>query len=383
MQGGIRKRGTCWYYYFELGKVDGKRKKIERKGGNTKREAQEALNEAIMKHRTGYCEPKKMTVEEYLFDWLENYIKENRKINTYNRYKQIFNNIVKPSIGYIMLKDLLPIHIDNLILSEKKKKLSGSTLQNIYGVLNSAFNRAVKLQIMNDNPCRFVDRPKREKFIANTLTIDEINKIFKLLNTKDYNNYIMKLGLNIVLELGLRRGELGGLEWKNVDFENKCINIENNLIYTDCDVQLSTTKTEDSKRRLTISDNLIKLLKAHKKIQSENRLKYGSFYIKNTFNSQNYDFIMTWENGKYVHPNYYTKKFSKLMKKLNLNKHVRFHDLRHTNATLLLEQGIDFKVIQTRLGHSDINTTLNIYSHVNLKMQKSATEKITKLLNQI
>ena len=84
-----------------------------------------------------------------------------------------------------------------------------------------------------------------------------------------------------------------------------------------------------------------------------------------------FNFIMTWENGKYVHPNYYTLKFRKVLNNLNFEKNIRFHDLRHTNASLLLEQGIDFKVIQTRLGHSDINTTLNIYSHINLKMQKN------------
>nr|WP_250160170.1 tyrosine-type recombinase/integrase [Caloranaerobacter azorensis] len=89
---------------------------------------------------------------------------------------------------------------------------------------------------------------------------------------------------------------------------------------------------------------------------------------------------MTWENGKHIHPLYYTQRFNKLLKQLNINRKIRFHDLRHTNATLLLSQGVDFKVIQTRLGHSDINTTLNIYSHVDIEMQKKATEKLTNLL---
>ncbi|MCD3196111.1 site-specific integrase [Clostridium botulinum C] len=381
MKGGVRKRGDTWYYYFDLGKIDGKRKKIERKGGRTKKAALEALNEAMIKYKHGFVEPKKMSINEYLTDWLENYIKENRKINTYNRYNQIFKNNIKPYISTVLLEDLKPIHIDNLLLQEKKKGLSGSTLQTIYGVLNSSFNRAVKLQIMYENPCKFIDRPKRDRFIANILSVDEINKIFNLLNTDIYHDYIMFLALKIILELGLRRGELGGLEWKDIDFKNKCINIKNNLIYTDNDVRISTPKTEDSERVLTISDNLITLLKLHKKIQNSNKLKYGEFYEENFFNSRKYNFIMTWENGKFVHPNYYTKNFKKIINKLDLKKNIRFHDLRHTNATLLLQQGIDFKVIQIRLGHSDINTTLNIYSHVTLDMQKSATDKITALLN--
>ncbi|WP_096635797.1 tyrosine-type recombinase/integrase [Clostridium cochlearium] len=382
MQGGVRKKGNRWYYYLDLGTVDGKRKKIERSGGATKKEALQALNEAIMKYRHGYVEPQKMTVGEYLTDWIENFIKENRKINTYYRYRELFNNNIKSHIEGILLKDLKPIHIENLILSEKKKKLSGSTLQGIYGVLNSAFNRGVKLQLMYDNPCRFVYRPKRDKFKANTLSVEEINKIFNILDKDNYNDYIMSLGLSIVLELGLRRGELGGLEWNNINFKNNCVTIENNLIYTNSDVRITSTKTDESERTIYLSDNLIKLLKSHKKIQNANKLKYGSLYEKNIFDDKKFDFIMTWENGKVVHPNYYTARFRKIMNKLDFDRNIRFHDLRHTNATLLLQGGVDFKVIQTRLGHADIHTTLNIYSHVNLEMQKLATEKIVNLLHQ-
>ena len=86
------------------------------------------------------------------------------------------------------------------------------------------------------------------------------------------------------------------------------------------------------------------------------------------------------ESGKYIHPNYYTLKFNKLVKSSGINKKIRFHDLRHSNATLLLQEGVDFKVIQERLGHSDINTTLNIYSHITDKIQNSATEKISNLV---
>jgi site-specific recombinase XerD len=108
---------------------------------------------------------------------------------------------------------------------------------------------------------------------------------------------------------------------------------------------------------------------------------YSFVYIALIFNGKEHDFILTWGNGKYVHPNYYTLKFNRLIKKVGIKKRVIFHDLRHTNATLLLKQGIDFKVIQSRLGHSDINTTLNIYSHVTTDMQKNATEKLTSLLD--
>ena len=173
MEGGVRKRGKKWYYYFDIGTVGGKRKKIERVGGDTKKEALAALRDAIMKHERGYIEPEKMTVEEYFTSWVEDHIKENRKINTYNRYKGIIKNSIIPNIGTIELRDLRPIHIENLLSEEKNKGLSGTTVQHIYVTINSALNRAVRLQMLYNNPCQYVERPKREKFTANVLTVDE------------------------------------------------------------------------------------------------------------------------------------------------------------------------------------------------------------------
>lgn len=383
MNGYIRKRNNKWYYSYSIITEDGKRKNIERAGGNTRKEAEKALNDALHKYYNGYVEPKKMTVDEYFTDWIENYIKENRKLNTYNRYKEIYKNNIQKHIGKLLLKDLKAINVDKLLTSEKKKGLSSSTLQAIYGVINSALNRAVKLQMLNDNICKFVDRPKREKFVANTLSLEEFKLLLDNLNENLYGDKIFKLALNTIMELGLRRGELGGLEWKDIDFNNNLINIKNNLVYTNNAVILGSTKTDESQRTLSISNYLIALLKKHKVEQNSYKLELGKLYEKNIFNKQQYDFVFTWQNGKYVHPNWYTLKFNRLIKKLGINKRVRFHDLRHTNATLLLQQGVDFKVIQTRLGHSNISTTMNIYSHVTTKMQRNATEKISDLLKNI
>lgn len=115
--------------------------------------------------------------------------------------------------------------------------------------------------------------------------------------------------------------------------------------------------------------------------QYESKLIYGEFYEKNIFEDVEYDLIMKWRSGKYIHPMYYTNKLKKVLAAANINKNIRFHNLRHTNATLLPQQGVDFKVIQNRLGHSDIGTTINIYSHVNKDMQKKATEKLRKVLH--
>lgn len=217
--------------------------------------------------------------------------------------------------------------------------------------------------------------------ISNILDIEDYNLIINSLNDKEYTDFIIKTALKIILELGLRRGELDGLEWKDIDFKNHCLNIKNNLIYSNGHVYLGSTKTDGSERTIYASDEILELFKNMRKIQFKNNEEYGDNRIKNIFNNEERDFVMTWQNGHYVHPNYYTSKLKKVLDKIDLGKHIRFHDLRYTNATLLLQQDVDMKTIQERLGHENITTTMNIYSNVTMEMQKKATAKITNLIS--
>ncbi|AAK79280.1 integrase [Clostridium acetobutylicum] len=158
------------------------------------------------------------------------------------------------------------------------------------------------------------------------------------------------------------------------------LTIKNNLIYTNGYVKMSSPKTIESQRSVYISNFILSLLKTLHHKQLENKSNAKEFYKDNMFDGKRYDLIMTWCSGKYIHPMLYTNKIKKVLKAAKINKNVRFHDLRHTNATLLLQQGTDLKVIQERLGHKDIATTANIYSHVNKSMQKAATEKLLNIL---
>mgnify|MGYP003700002787 CR=1 FL=1 len=379
MRGGVRKRGKKWYYYYDV-VIGDKRKRIERVGGNTKREAEEALRKALDALETGYIAPTKTTLSDYLNDWVENFIKVMRKENTYVLYKKMVSMYISPLIGSVQLKDLQPYHIDYMINELAKVNLSNTTRQLIYRVLHSALERAVKLRIIKENPCRYVDGPKKDKFIANVLTEEEYYKILGLLDINTYNDYLFYLILQTELELGLRKGELLGLEWRDIDFHENLVIIRNNMVVIDGRIAVNTTKTEESMRTLYISDELKELLKNHKKRQIENRLKYGEHYQKNIIDGIEYDFVFTQENGKHIHPIWLNKKLRNLIKQAGINKRIRFHDLRHTNATFLLSQGVDLKTIQKRLGHARIQTTFDFYSHVTMEMQKKATDKIREIL---
>ncbi|MFC0906323.1 tyrosine-type recombinase/integrase [Clostridium sp. MT-14] len=386
MKGGVRKRGKTWSYYFYIGEINGKKKMKEKSGFKSKPIAEKAMRDALYEYEHGnYIEPKKIILTQFALEWLENYIKPLRKITTYNRYKELINKYLSPAIGHINIVEIQPIHIEKMLLDIKKENTIGSsTLQAIYTITNTIMNRALKLKLIRDNPCKYIERPKRSNYKAEILDADEIPELYNVLNLSNIYDYMFHIALRMTLELGLRRGELGGLEWKDINFKDNTISIRNNLIYTEGHVYLVDPKTDKSIRVVYISDQNLDLLKQLQEKQSENKKKYGKFYTeKNTFrdNSNEYDLVMVWQDGKYIHPMYYLNKLKKVLKKAKITKNVTFHNLRHTNATLLLQEGNDLKVIQERLGHKDISTTANIYSHVNKKMQKRATDSISKLID--
>lgn len=376
MQGSIRKKGKSYYIrYYQDGK------QIERIGGKTKKEAQSKLNEILYKLENGYTISSDMFISDYLDMWLDDYIKDIRSENTYVKYKNICDKYIIPVLGDIKLSALKVIHIEKLIRHFRKEGLNPTSTQNYYGIIRAALNKAVKLQLLNDNPCKFIDTPKRSKFKANTLTVQEFYLIYDKLNAELYEDYIFKLALDIALETGLRRGEMCGLTWDDIDFTNKCIHINQALIRVDNTYTISSLKTDSSYRSLPVSDTLLVKLENHKKRQKINRVKYGQFYLKNIFNKKEYDLVFTWENGKFIIPSNFLQRLKRMLKHCNINKNIRWHDLRHTNATLLLEGGASMKTVQERLGHSLMQTTSDTYAHVTEKMNREATNIISNILN--
>lgn len=383
MKGSVRKKGDTWYYRIELGIVDGKRKQKEKGGFRLKKDCESAMNKAIHELETNFVLPdEKLTLDNIVQNFL-NHINATKKLNTYKRYEGIYNLHVKKELGDQRAMKVSPERLEQLF--SEKSDLSGGTLQIVFTVINSSYTRAIKQKKLNDNPCKYIDRPQRKKPKTEVLTADEAARALSELNLDNYNDYIMHLALCICLELGLRRGELAALQWKHIDNNKKIISIEDNLIYVNGHTYLNTEdlKTDESEAKLPASDALLSLLEQHRKKQLSNKIKYGQNYIKNEYNGEYQNFIMTWENGKVVHPNYYTTRIKKIMKKLGIEKNIRFHDLRHTNAVLLLQEDVDFKTLQKRLRHADFSTTMNIYAdHLVDELQRNATNKISSILHK-
>jgi integrase len=387
MQGSIRKivgkTGVTYSYRFDIGIIDGKRKQIEKGGFKQKSTCESAMRKAMSDYENNFILPdQKLTLDDIVQNFIV-HTETTKKLNTFERYRSIYEGHIKKGLGSLKAMKVSPESLEKLF--NDKKDLSGSTLQLIYTVINSSFDRAIKQKKLNDNPCKYIERPQRKKKSSDVLTVDEVLNVLNELNINQYNDYIMFLAINICVELGLRRGELAALQWKHIDNNKKTIKVEDNLVYISGHTYLNDDdlKTESSTRTLPVSDALLTLLDQHRKKQLTNQLICGQDYVKNEYNNEFKNFVMTWENGKVVHPNYYTMRIKKIMQELGIEKNIRFHDLRHTNATLLIQQQVDFKTLQKRLGHADFSTTMNIYAHVTEDMQRDATDKISSLIHKI
>ena len=374
--GSIRKRGKKWYYSFELATVDGKRKRIERVAGTTKKSAEKALQRALYEMDTTglFRDASEISFADFLDLWLEQY-GINLSFNTKKTYKKNIETHLKPGLGSFKLKHLQPELLQNFI---NKKKLEGykkSTVSQIMAVLSMALAYAVHpLQYIKEDPMRYIKMPKYDILIqenihhkVKTLSGEEIGKI-----QKEFKDTIYYLPIMIAYLTGIRAGECLALEWSRIDWENNCLKVRETLLDTRKNESRRTgpPKSKASLRDIPFGPTLQHLLKESKLLQAKNQLKYGEFYVK----SNN---VCIKKNGCPLNHNDLRYLAELCQKKLQIN--FNFHMLRHTHATLLLESGADMLAISKRLGHKNLATTADIYAHVRDKLQ----DKTVAMLEQV
>lgn len=253
--------------------------------------------------------------------------------------------------------------------SEGGGELSSNYMLHLHRLLSSILEKAVKWQVLLYNPCRRIEAPKVP--VKEAAYYDEF-QAQEMLNCLQSEPLKYRAMVIVLLYTGMRRGELCGLEWSDIDFENCIIDISKTSLYlTDRGVFDDTTKTNASKRANKVPLVVIDILKEHRREQITERLKLGDKWIDSNK-------VFTQWNGKPIHPDTITGWFSRFIKKNNLPP-FHLHSLRHTNATLLIASGADLRTVSKRLGHSNMTTTSNIYTHA----IKSADERAAELLNDI
>ncbi|MCZ1510351.1 site-specific integrase [Enterococcus faecium] len=353
---------------------DGSRKKVEKVGGDTRPEAEAALRKVLSDiDETGqYFLGTDTRVKQYLDFWMEEYVKLNLKYNTYENYRFTIKNHINGYLGKKKLTDLSPALLQNFINAEFKKGYSKKTMTITHSVLKNALNMAVySLGLIKQNPMLYVKIPKYE---ARPTT----KKDLKIISLEDFDHMLeitpeghpFYIPLNIGFYTGMRVGEVCGLTWDDVDFSNGTITVEKQMVKNDGAWVYGTPKTSSSNRTIFIGQTLLAILKKHKKQQLENRMKYGKLYIDSNA-------VCTKEDGELVTPSVVKWNTRRISNALSLS--FNFHSLRHTHATLLLENGAKMKEISERLGHSRISITMDTYSHVTDKMRNETVDIMENL----
>lgn len=366
--GSVRKRGKTWSYIFDLGNIEGKRKQKEKGGFRTKKDAEIALRKALDEFDKGVIVGEnRMSLDDLLKYWMENYVRVNLKFRTIERYETDIKNHIRPELGHYYLQKFQPTVIQKFFTQKVQQGLSKNMVNGLYGILSSSLTHALKWGFIKFNPLSMVTLPKQEgsKDVV-ALTPDQLVKIVKRI--KGGNMY---LAFIIALNTGLRVGEVCGLEWSDINFEFKSMQITKILQKQNGAWVFTTPKTKSSTRNILMNDTLIQELKKHQIQQGLNRWKYKEHYTENNF-------VCTKENGESVTID--SLKYLSRVVNHKLGIKFKFHYLRHTHATMLLENGIHPKIVQERLGHSKVSTTLDTYSHVSMNMQQQAIDIFDKAI---
>ena len=359
-------REKSGYYYAVLNYTDslGKRKTKWISTGLTVKGNKKRAEAILMDARRNFNpeEPKVMNGDILFADYMEKWldiIKSSVAVPTFASYSTTVKKIVAPYFREkeVTLKNLTAKDIQEFYLSELER-VSPSSVIHYHANIHKALKYAVKIDLIDVNPADKVERPKKDRYVGSFYDADEVNALFEAAKGS-------KLELPILFGAfyGLRRSEAIGLKWDAIDFDQNTITIRHTVTSCDLDgkrvlVASDTTKTKSSMRTLPLVPFMRERLLTLKEEQQENRRLCGRSYVKDYTG-----YVCINEIGDIIKPNYVSCGFPKLLEEHGLRR-VRYHDLRHSCASLLLANGVPMKQIQEWLGHSDFSTTANIYAHL-------------------
>ena len=348
-----------------------KKSVIEKK----KRELLQDLEEKEFRLRNGYDDPDCYPMIAFINDWLDEVQCYKIQRSTLIGYKRLLNGKIAEYFGEkFTLGDVKKSAIEDFYNHLRKEGDSERTILHYGALLTTAFEYAVRREIFDVNPMIRVERPKPEKFTGKFYKEDELRLLLHL--AEDDPIYIP---IVLAAYYGLRRSEAVGLSWDNIDFDEKLISIRRKAIEASENgkkkvIISDTMKNESSERTLPLIPEVEEILLRHRAKIEENRSLFRKGYCRDHL-----DMVCVNPVGELLRPDYITTHFSQLLKKYGLRK-MRFHDLRHTCASLLLSRSVNMKVIQMWLGHSSMKTTSDIYAHLDISAKNEAAAILEKLL---
>lgn len=298
---------------------------------------------------------KDLTFTQYSQIFLKKYCEGSLGIVTINNYKRLLKYIL-PYIGHLKLNKITHTMLNEMYRKLKKgnkgKELSYSSMYDYYKIINVMFNQAVYNGLLSENPNLRANKPKKEKSEQKFYDLEQVKKLLSCLENECIK---YKTLITLALDSGARRGEIVALKWSDLDFNTGALKIDNSLKVVKGVVDEKKAKTNSSNRIIYLCSATLDVLREYKEWQDNCIKELGK-------NWKNENRIFTDELGSYMNPGTCYKIFTKITEKYGL-EHIRFHDLRHTSASVLIHKGINVKAVSQRLGHSSINITNDIYAH--------------------
>jgi integrase len=376
MNASLQKKGNIYYAVVSLPDGVGKYKtkwittRCSKKTDAAK-EMREILDRMERGQQVGKC---RYTFLEFLQYWLTEIIKPQIEQTTYEGYIDNLKNHIEPFFAALNLSlmDVQLIHLQKFITDKHKNGrldgkggLSGKSIRKYMANISKALDYAVKTGLIRHNPARYVEFPKDKTFTGAFYSVKEIEQLLKACRRT-----VLEPPIILATHYGLRRGEIMGLRWKDVDFAAGTMAICNTRVRIKTEVE-KQPKSTSSLRTFPLIPSVKTYLAKLKILQEEHKTTFGNTYTDN-------DFVCKWPDGKALEIGYINSALTKLLKSNNM-RHIRLHDLRHSTASYLNKLGFTPKEIQVWLGHSDIKTTMNIYTHIDVGMKENIASKISSL----
>jgi len=347
----------------------------------TKREAESEYAKFKIEVETGqYIKPQRMTFAQFVDEWREKYANEHLAERTLYTYDSNLKLRIIPTFGHLRMEDITPLLVADFLQSLSKTggrkdgkdgSLSSGSVQYNHRILKNIFSRAVEWEVIKRNPVAPVQKPKVSYKDVLPYDESEVKTLMQALEKEPIHWQVM---VKLAIHTGLRRGELLALEWRHVDWDRGHIDVQQSVSSTTAGVaKVKEPKTKKSRRKVGLSAAMLELLREFQRHQSEERNAIEDWQGGDKL------FIFAHPDGKAFHHERPYQWFRIFLKKNKL-RYIRFHDLRHTAATLLINQGVHAKVIAERLGHGDITTTMNIYGHALQAADKDAANKVSDIL---
>lgn len=347
----------------------------------TPKQLKEFLDREYLKFKNEVLSGNYVKVDKILFkDFAEQWEKDfasTLALTTYGNHQRKLNLHINPVIGHMRMDQINSFHLMSIMRDMKRydgkdEPLTYHARQDVYRTLKSIFKYAVKWGVISKNPMDGVEKPRPSDTdeIDKEMQVYEESEIETLMHLLQSEPPSWRMMFTLALAAGLRKGELLGLEWKDVDFQNQQIYIHQTIVFTNQGPHIKTTKTKKSKRYVTLPQSVMNELKTYRKHWAKEKLQKGDVWIE-----KEREWLFHSFNGTHMYPTSPSKRWKQFIDGHGF-KYIRLHDLRHTSASLLIAQGVHAKIISERLGHSDISVTMNTYGHAFKSADRAAADKL-------